>query len=403
MINLAQVRADTPGCEKLIHLNNAGASLMPRQVAESLRNYISREEREGSYELAAREDEELNRFYEFAAALLHARPENIAFTSSATNGYNLALSAIPFRAGDCVLLSSNDYPSNYISFLSLEKRFGIKFVQVRDTPSGELDLDDLRQKLKKFNPRLVSISHIPTSSGLVQPIEEIGKLVHETDSLYLVDACQSVGQIPVHAPEIHADFLSGALRKFLRGPRGAGILYVSDKALDQKLEPLFIDMHGADWVSAGKYIQKPDAGRFEEWEHSYAGLMAAKEALRYALEIGIEAIAARNRQLDLKLRAGIKRSGKYKIQDRGKEKASIITFSVSGKSPDEVKKYFYAQNINMNTVSRTSAIYDFAEKELEWVARVSPHYYNTEEEIDIFLDALDKMDQPAYSGKAKAV
>ena len=206
-MNIDQLRNDTPGCKSIIHLNNAGAALMPKQVADAIRNYITDEENYGGYEVADKRSDELNSFYDYAATLLNTKPNNIAFTTNATDSYNRALSSVNFQQGDVVLISGNDYPSNFIAYLSLQKRYGIKIILVNNTETGEIDLDDLENKIKKFAPRLVSVTHVPTSSGLVQPVNAIGKITQNHDTLFLLDACQSLGQLEVDAAAINADFI----------------------------------------------------------------------------------------------------------------------------------------------------------------------------------------------------
>jgi selenocysteine lyase/cysteine desulfurase len=387
-MDINQIRKDTPGTTNLIHLNNAGASLCPVQVTTAIRDYISEEEFTGGYELADKKREELNTFYDYAAQLLHCKKSNIAFTTNATDSYNRALSAIPLKQGDVVLLTENDYPSNFIAFISLQKRLGIEIIQVKNTESGEIDLEDLENKILLHKPRLVSVSHVPTSSGLVQPVEAIGKIVKKYDTLYLLDACQSLGQIDVDAPATGADFISGTFRKFLRGPRGAGLLYVSDKALAAGLEPLFIDLQGAEWQEENKYIARADAKRFEDWETSYALMMGSKEALKYLLNIGIEAIIERNALLFSRLVNALAEISFVTVQDRGKQRCNIITFSLTGHTPEKTKDHFSRSGINIYIMTKVSAVIDFAEKNIEWVVRVSPHYYNTENEIDRFIEVL---------------
>ena len=387
-MNIAQLRADTPGCNQVIHFNNAGAALMPHTVAEAIRRYITEEEYQGGYETAEKNAAAIREFYAAAAQLLHCNSSNIAFTTNATDSYNRALSSVAFKPGDVVLLSENDYPSNYIVFLSLQKRTGIQLVTVKNTGTGEIDLADLEAKLRQYHPRLLSVTHVPTSSGLVQPVEAIGNIVRQYDTLYLLDACQSIGQLPVNAPDTQADFISGTFRKFLRGPRGAGWLYVSDKALQAGLEPLYIDLNGADWTSVNSYQPHPGAKRFEDWETAYALLMGSKEALQYLLDIGIEKVEARNNLLATQLRNALAGIPGVQLQDRGTKTCNIITFSITGKEAAATKQYFRDKGINIYTTTKGSAVLDFAEKGVEWVVRASPHYYNTENEIDIFIEAV---------------
>lgn len=387
-MDTTQIRKDTAGCEDIIHLNNAGAALMPVSVANAIRGYITIEEHMGGYEAANANREKIDDFYEYAARLLHCNSRNIAFTTNATDSYNRALSAIPFQKGDVVLLTENDYPSNFLAFISLKRRFGIELIQVKNSPGGEIDLGDLEAKLKQHQPRLLSVSHIPTSSGLVQPLAEIAELIKDHETIFLLDACQSLGQIELDAVKSQAHFVSGTFRKFLRGPRGAGLLYVSDKALEAGMEPLFIDLRGAEWIDDYAYVSRQDAKRFEDWETAYALMMGATEAIRYALEVGIAHIEARNQELIRYLKKELVKLPGIQLQDRGSRQCSILTFSIENTNEIELKKYLYGNGINISTTPRAAAIIDFREKGIDWVARVSPHYYNTEAEIDRFINVL---------------
>jgi len=390
-MDIQLIRKQTLGSGNAIHFNNAGAALMPQTVADAIRDYITEEELHGGYETADRRRAELDLFYDYGAQLLHCKSGNIAFTTNATDSYNRALSSVSFKAGDVILVTENDYPSNFIVLLSLQHRFGIKVVRVANTETGEIDLGDLEDKIIRYQPRLLSVTHIPTSSGLIQPVEEIGQIVKKYDVLYLLDACQSLGQLKVDAVATGADFISGTFRKFLRGPRGAGILYVSDKALKAGFEPMFIDLRGAEWTAADQYSPRKDAKRFEDWETAYSLMMGSSEALRYLLDIGIDQIASRNKSLTDTLKAGLSQIDFIKLQDRGKKQGSILTFSCGKRREMETKKYFTDQHIHIYTTAKSNAIIDFAEKNVDWVVRVSPHYYNTEEEIKTFIKAVENL------------
>jgi selenocysteine lyase/cysteine desulfurase len=390
-MDIQQIRRDTIGCERRIHLNNAGAALMPAVVANAIRDYISEEETGGGYETAERNAESLEAFYTAMAALLHCQPHNIAFTANATDSYNRALSAIPFRQGDVILTTENDYPSNFIAFISLQKRTGLQIVTVRNTASGEMDLEDLEQKIRQYQPKLVAVTHVPTSSGLVQPAAAIGSIIRRYQTLYLLDACQSAGQMPVDAVATGADFISGTFRKFIRGPRGAGFLYVADSALQKGLEPLFIDLRGAEWIASQAYKQREDAKRFEDWETAYALMAGSTAAVKYLLDIGIENIQSRNQELAARLRNGLGNIAGVQLQDKGLHPCSIITFTLQGHTPAGASQYFSDAGINVYTIATSAAIIDFQQKNIDWVVRVSPHYYNTEKEIDRFIDLLHTM------------
>lgn len=388
MIDLNKVRADTPGCGSKIHFNNAGASLMPKVVIDAIQNYISFEAITGGYEAEDIKAGEIKKFYQALGVLINCRPENIAFTSSATNSFARALSCISFQKGDAILIANEDYISNQIAFLSLQKRFGLRIIRAASLAEGGVDVDDLRRLMDAHRPKLVSLTHVPTNSGLVQPIEEIGKLCRERGILYLVDACQSVGQLPIDVNKIQCDFLSATFRKFLRGPRGTGFLFISDHVLKQGMEPLFIDMRGANWTAENEYTPQRDAKRFEDWEFPYALLIGAKAAVEYALNIGIENIEERNTILCKRIRSEIHLLPAIKTLDIGEKLSSIITLKIPRQQPKEFMDMLRKRNINTSVSYREYGLIDFNKKGVDWALRVSPHYFNTEEEIDILVHTL---------------
>ena len=389
-MDIEAIRKGTPGCASKIHFNNAGASLPPLCVTEAIREYILFESTTGGYEAADIRKREIQGFYDSAARLVNSKSGNIACTSSATHSFSLTLSSIPFVPGDTVLIANEDYISNQIAFLSLQQRMGIKLVRAMSLPSGGVDLDDMEALMDKHRPRLVSLTHVPTNTGLVQPVEEVGKMCRDRGLLYLVDACQSVGQIPVDVGRIGCDFLTATMRKFLRGPRGAGFLYVSGNVLENKLTPLFVDMRGAEWTSPDTYEVRMTAKRFEEWELPYALVVGSKVAVDYALDRGIENIAARNMHLRHVLTNQLTGIG-LKILDIGKRQSSIVTVGMPGKNPDDVLGHLRALHINTSIAHRSNAQIDFASKKVDWALRISPHYFNTESEIDNLIQSLEAL------------
>lgn len=390
MINIAQLRADTPGCESRVHFNNAGAALMPTPVIEIQKSYLDLEARLGGYEAADASAAEIDGFYTAMAELLKCKPHNIAFASSATNAYARALSCIPFKPGDTILIANEDYISNQLAFLSMERRLGIRLLRANSLPEGGVDLKSLRALMDAHHPRLVSITHVPTNSGLVQPVAEIGKLCRERNILYLVDGCQSTGQIPVDMAAIGCDFFSGTFRKFLRGPRGAGFLYISDNVLGQDIWPLYVDMRGANWADANEFTLRKDGGRFEDWEFPYGLVLASREAARYALKVGVTEIEKRNAELCAKVRAALTDLG-LRILDKGPHQSSIITVSLPGKNPGEVLARLRAKNVNTSISYRAYAVIDYDAKGVTWGLRISPHYYNDEKEIYVLQQAIKEI------------
>lgn len=387
-LDIAALRADTPGCRRVIHFNNAGCGLLPTPVTDVMVGHLNLEARIGGYEASAARATEVRAFYTQIAALINAAPDNIAFAGSATHAYATALSAIPFETDDVILTTRDDFVSNQIAFLSLRKRFGVRIVHAPNAPEGGPDVEAMAALMRTHRPRLVSATHVPTNSGLVSPVAAIGRHCRELDLLYLVDACQSVGQFAIDVDDIGCDLLTATCRKFLRGPRGSGFLYVSDRVLRAGYEPLFIDMHGARWSEPGGYQPVGTAARFEEWEFPYAAVLGSAAAVRYAREVGIEAIEQRTPALAARLRDRLAVVPGVRVLDRGPRLAALVTFGVAGWQPQPFKAAMDARGINSALSYREFAQFDFGDKGVDWCLRLSPHYYNTEEEVDHVAGAV---------------
>ncbi len=387
-MDILKLRSDTPGCSHKNHLNNAGAALMPKPVLDAIHEHLELEALAGGYEAHKQKTSEIQGAYHALARYLNCTPGEIALTSSATDAYSRALSSIPFSEGDLILTTESDYASNHIAFLSMKKRFSVRIERFANDERGQLDTGAFNLAIAKLHPKLVAITHVPTNSGLVQPIAAIGQECRKHDVLYLVDACQAAGQLPLDVQAIGCDFLTATFRKFMRGPRGMGFMYVADRALQKGLEPLFLDMRGADWVGAERYQPNPTARRFEDWEFPYALVLGAKVATEYMLAIGIEQIAARNRELCTYLREKLSGINGISLLDKGPELCSIVTLVHRDHSAEALQERLNDRNINCGVSSRQVALIDFDKKGVPGALRLSPHYYNTIEELDEVVIAL---------------
>jgi selenocysteine lyase/cysteine desulfurase len=397
MPSIESLRADLPaevltkaGKPALIHLNNAGSSLPPLAVLRAMQEHLELEACIGGYEAADAVAQDLEGFYTAIARLLNAKPRNIAFATSATDAYARVLSAIPFRPGDAILTTENDYVSNQIAFLALQKRFGIKLFRARDTAEGGVDVADFEMLLKKYRPVLAAVTHVPTNSGLVQPVEAIGKICREQGIWYLVDACQSAGQMALDVEKIGCDFLTATMRKFMRGPRGAGFLYASDRALDAGLEMLLPDMRSADWTGADEYVTAPTAQRFEYWEMPPALVLGSKAAAEYALAVGMDWIGNRVKMLADLTRQRLRELPGVQVLDKGAELCGIVTAHATHWDSKTLLEKLWKENINCRVSSLSVAQIDFPRKGVTWALRVSPHYYNTEEEVERMVGVVSR-------------
>lgn len=379
---------DLPNYGNKIFLNNAGSSLMPFSVRQVIKTYLDKELEIGGYKLADQQEAAIEQFYQECAKLLNCQPKNIAFAHDATDAYIKALSAIPFEKGEVIITSTNDYSSNQIQFISLQKRYGILVKRIRSLENGDLDIAHFQQLVAEQKPKLVAVTHVPTNSGLIQDVEVIGAICEKEDILFLVDACQSVGQLVVDVQQIKCDFLSATGRKFLRGPRGTGLLYVSDKVLDADYAPLLIDGWGAKWTGINEFTMLPSAKRFETWERSFALVVGLAEAIRIANEIGLSIIEQYNNNIQVRLRSNLSSIKGIQQYDYGSRKANLITFRKEGIPLEQLKKQLDAHQIYYSVSTFQWGIIDFKEKGVDWVIRLSPHYFNTLEEMDRVAEVL---------------
>ncbi|HET7296848.1 MAG TPA: aminotransferase class V-fold PLP-dependent enzyme [Gemmatimonadales bacterium] len=386
-------RRDTPGCRDRIHLNNAGAALMPQPVLRALIQHLEREAAIGGYEAADEAEQRVREAYELLGRVVGAGARNMAIVENATVAFNQAISAFDFRPGDRIITTRTDYPSNQLVYLSLKQRAGVETVRADDLPDGGVDPESVRRLARDPRTRLVALSWVPTNSGLVQDAHAVGAVCAELGVPYLIDACQAVGQLPVDVTSLQCDFLGGTGRKFLRGPRGIGFLYVSDRMLERGAFPLLVDMRGADWTDSDAFRLADGARRFENWEYAYALVLGLAEAARYSLEVGT-AGGERARQLAAALRGQLARVRGVRVLDRGRERCAIVTVNVEGRDAAEVKVELRRRGINTSSADRQSGVLDMDEKQTRTALRFSPHYYNTEDELDAAVTALAELARP---------
>jgi selenocysteine lyase/cysteine desulfurase len=388
---IAQWRQDTPGCSHRVHLNNAGSGLMPLSVLEAMTAHLERESVLGGYESSDEAAPAVEVAYSHVAQLLGAKPRNIAVVENSTVAFFQALSAFDFRPGDVIVTTRNDYISNQLAYLSLARRQGVEIRRAADLPEGGVDPQSVRELLRAPRVRLLAVTWVPTNSGLMQPVEALGEIAESAGIPYLIDACQAVGEIPMDVSRLRCDFLSATARKFLRGPRGIGFLYVSDRALQRGDYPVYIDMRGADWITADTFELAPDARRFENWEFAYALLLGLGEAARYALSVDVSRGGRRARELAALMRAKLTALPGYRVLDRGIDLAAIVTVAVPGWDSSALVTALRQRGINTSASLSVYAVIDMAEKNANSALRISPHYYNTEPELDVLIDALKSL------------
>lgn len=386
MLDVARLRRETRGADAVAHLNNAGASLPPAPVADLVVDWLRDEETTGGYETADRRRDELEAFYDAAASLLGCVRDEVAFLDNATRAWDMAFYGLELGHGDRVLTTASEYGSNVIAYLHRARRTGCEIVVVPDDEHGQIDLGLLEAAIDE-RTRLIAINHVPTGGGLVQPAAEVGALARAAGVPFLLDACQSAGQLPLDVGALGCDFLSATGRKWLRGPRGTGLLYVREEWID-RLDPPLLDIRAAELVGEDAYVVRSDARRFETWERFMAGQAGLGRAISYALDVGVEAIAERVRALAERLRAALADLPEVTVTDVGERRCGIVTFRHARVAAAAVQAALSAARCNVSVADGSPSRVWFDRRGLDAVVRASPHYFNTEAELDRLVDVV---------------
>ena len=386
--DVGRARADTPGCTKILHFNNAGSALPPQPVLNAQIEHLNQEAHLGGYEAAAYAEDQLQHTYDAIATLIGAEAEEIALVENATRAWDMAFYGMDFSEGDRILTSEASYASNYIAMLQVAERTGAEVEVIPSDTHGQIDLHALCDAIND-RTALIALTHVPTNGGLVNPAAEVGAVAQDAGVPYLLDACQSAGQLPLDVDELGCTMLSATGRKYLRGPRGTGFLYVQRDWIERITPPL-LDLHAATLTSATSYRIRPDAKRFETWEGNVAGKIGLGVAVDYALDWGLDAIAARVQHLADTLRQALRQQHSITVHDTGAQQCGLVTFSIEGNTASKVQHRLRTDGLNVSVSTPSSTLLDAEARDLPELVRASLHYYNTTQEIERFVATLNQ-------------
>ena len=386
MLDHDRIRRDTPGSSGRVFLDSAGSSLPPTVVVDTAVAHLRREAEIGGYSAAAERATELAAVKTSIGTLIGARASSIALSDSATRAWTDFFYSVPLAPGDRILLCEAEYASNAISALHRAEVTGATVEVIASDESGQIDVRALEAMLDD-RVKLISVVHAPTNGGLVNPARAIADLAHRHGALVLLDACQSIGQLRVDVEELGVDALSATGRKWLRGPRGTGFLYVRP-GLASTLHPPALDLHSAQWIDAQRYRMADDATRFEFWECDVAARLALGAAVDYLLELGIDQVEQAVVERAEYLRTGLRKIPGVTVRDLGDRKSGIVSFTVDGEEPEAVRDRLGEQGVSVRVSYRSSTRLDMTDRGLDSVVRASAHYFVTFAELDTMLAAL---------------
>jgi selenocysteine lyase/cysteine desulfurase len=388
-IDIELVRQQTPACLDLVHFNNAGCSLMPLQVQEKVFSYLKQEQEKGGYETALARRDELSAMYQSIAAMLNCNEDEVAYCESNTKGWQQFFYSLRLTAGDNIITTRVDYGSNMVAYIQAAKRTGVEIRYIGTDELGDLDLASLERNIDA-RTRLVSISHIPTGNGLVNPAQAVGRIANQANIPYLLDACQSAGQLQLDVGKIGCTALTATGRKYMRGPRGTGFCFIA-RAYFENAEPMILEQQGVRLIDESNYQLADSARRFENFEGHFGGKIGLKAAVDYAGSIGLQAIEKRVFAIARSCRRKLSSITGVTIHDSGRIQCGIVSFSVKGWRPEDTRQALNARGINTWVCTGPGSLVDYQSRGLESTSRASLHYFNTEQEIDTLCGEVEEL------------
>jgi selenocysteine lyase/cysteine desulfurase len=388
-MDIDRLRAETPGTAHRAHLNNAGAALMTRRTLAAMSEFLELEATIGGYEAAAAFADRVEGTYDGLARLLGADRDEIALFDNSTHAWQAGFAAVPLGPGDRILTGRDEYGSNVLGYLQAARRTGAELVVVPNDATGQLDVGALAALVDE-RTKLIGLTYVPTYGGLVNPAAEVGRIARSAGVLYLLDATQAAGQFPLDVAELGCDLLSGTGRKFLRGPRGTGFLYARTGALD-RLEPAVVEIGSATWDGGRGFGWRDGAKRFETWERSGATTAGFGAAVEQALELGLDAIGTRAVGLGATLRDRLAALPRVTTYDQGARTCAIVTAKVEGVPSADVAAALAAAGVNVTLTLPEDNPLDTEDRGVHPLVRLSPHYYNTEAELDRAVEVIAKL------------
>ncbi|MEM0385180.1 MAG: aminotransferase class V-fold PLP-dependent enzyme [Nitrososphaeria archaeon] len=375
---MMEAKDDFPISKEIVYMNTAAISLKPIKVIDSMIDFMRKREVSGTYNFNDNiEEEVLENARIRVAELIGCEKEDIALTTNTSEGINFIANATKFSRGDNVVTTDLEFPSVTYPWLRVAKENGVE-VRFASNKNGIVTLEDL-EKLTDDKTKVIALSHVEYSSGIRYNLREVADLAHRHGALLVVDAVQSLGVVPLNVRREDVDALASAAYKWLLGPFGAGFVYMR-KEFYENVEPLFVG-----WRSSREHEYDPrkisypkDARKFEYGGMPYTSIYGLTKAIEYVKDIGVENIESYVMKITEKLMEKLNDLGAQILTPYDREKrAGIVTVRFDKMDYDRAVEELAKEKIIVS--KRMNAL------------RISPHIYNTEEEIEKIVQSIRRM------------
>jgi cysteine desulfurase/selenocysteine lyase len=389
--DIIDIRADIPLLEEVIYLDAASTTPTPKPVVKAMCDYFFKYNSNtgrGAYRMAVKSTKEFEGARSRISKFFGCKPSEIIFTKNTTEAINLVANGLDFKKGDSIIVPNIEHHSNFIPWLNLKKK-GVELKIIKADEYGVVDPADIESAVDA-NTKLITTTHVSNAIGSVQPVTEIGKIAEESNVLYLVDAAQSAGHMKLNLKEINADFVTFPGHKGLLGPIGTGFLYCAEKSVE-KLQPMNLGGGTVLDVTEGEFEFEDVPARFEGGTQNIAGFIGLGVAVDYINRIGLEKIENHSKKLTSKMFQEINDIENTIVYGSPENIYGIVAFNIDGVNAHDVAKILdELKNICVRSGYHCAipAIRHIGAYELGGTVRASLHYYNTEEEIQIFGETL---------------
>ena len=374
------------------YLNNAGAGLLSNDTLDYMVEYYHYEQNQGAYQAAKNKKEDIELFYTNVANIINAESKDeIAYVDNASRGWNLAISSSNLSKGDIIVTLSSEFGTNLITLFDYAKKTGAEVKVIPCDITGHFDLSLMEKILRDaHSKKMIAISHAAAQGSIVNPVYEIGELAKEFDALYIVDACQSVGQIDIDVQKMMCHMLVASGRKWLCGPRGTGFMYIKKST---KLRPTQLDLASADLVfDNGNVIDikvREDAKRFEIWERNISAMLGLSKAIDAALSTGIDLISKKIEENANRIREEIVRNSKLQLIGQKCSPSGIVGFYVKDTVFEKKVLDLISDNeVVISTMREWDCPMFFPNNGASCIFRISPHHYTTPSTIETICKVI---------------
>jgi cysteine desulfurase/selenocysteine lyase len=395
LLSTQDVRSDIPIIEKVIYMDCAATSPIPRPVLEAMQRYW--EECPFNYgrslavfKLSKEVNKRCSGAMEALAGLINASSQELVFTKNTTEALNIVTHGVNFVPGDEVLISNIEHQSNFIPWLYLGKNKDVKIKIVHANEDGIVTPEEVQNKVSS-KTKLISLNHASNIFGSIQDVKAIGQIAHDNSARLLIDAAQTVGRLPIDVKDIDCDFLAMCGRKSLMGPQGTGALYGKREALEE-LTPQIIGGGAADLKGLNEFEFAELPHRFHAGIYNAMGIIGLGRSVEYVgTDIGVERIRSHVMSLYSYLRKEIDQIDSvttYGPRDL-EQQNGVLSFTLGDIDSREVSKLLDDQSNIIVAAGTHGSPTAMQQLGVDGTVRVSLQFYNTEEEVDKLISTLN--------------